>query len=533
MSEPMERREPDAALGTAPGRGGAGPAVERLSRRLLDARSTWPAGLECGPRAAYPERVMQFGGGVFLRAFADWMIDAMNGQGRFGGQVVVVQGTQSGRAAVLNAQDGLFTVWLRGRQGGRDIERRRLVTAVSRALHPVVAWGETVDCFCRAEMRFVVSNTTEAGLDDRQEAYRPGVCPESFPARVAALLHERFRACGGDPGGGVVFLPCELVDENGAILRRAVLQHAARWGFARGFGAWVESSCPFLNTLVDRIVPGHPAAEIDRLTAELGYADALLTAGELYHLWVIEAPDRWERELPLRQAGLNVVWTDRLEPYRTRKVRLLNGAHTAGFATAYLAGLDTVREMVEDPVVGAFLRGVVEEEIGPTVPVDTAEGREYVATVFERLASPFLRHELLPIALNAVAKWRVRVLPSLLDSARLRGGLPRRLVFSLAALIRFYRGTVAPEARDAFLGERDRVGYPIRDGAEVGAGMAGAWAAFCVHGAWDRLAAEVLGNRRFWGMDLNTVNGLARQVAADLARIESLGMRTAVARLDG
>jgi tagaturonate reductase len=459
------------------------------------------------------------------------MVDVLNERGSFGGGVVVVQTTRGGKAAALTAQDGLYTVVLRGCRAGRIEEERRLVTSVRRGLDPYAEWPEVVRCFQNPDLRFVLSNTTEAGIADLEEPFCPGCCPESFPAKVAALLYERFRVFSGRPEAGVVFLPCELIERNGATLRQCVLRHAQRWGLEPAFAHWLEADCWFLNTLVDRIVTGFPRQEAAQLAAELGYVDELLVVGEPYHLWVIEGPAALAEEIPFHRAGLNVVWTDNLEPYRIRKVRILNGAHTLGAAAALLAGLDTVEAMVADPAVGAFVRRTVEEEIVPTVPLDAAACREYAGTVLERFANPHIRHELVAIALNSVAKWRVRVLPSLVDYTREQRRPARRLAFSLAALIRFHRTVAATPGATGRVGRRDGGDYPIRDDAGVLAVLDREWASFAAAPDFGWLARRVLGQGSLWGMDLNDVPELATLVARDLEAIERLGMRRALTPL--
>ncbi|MCX6905376.1 MAG: tagaturonate reductase, partial [Verrucomicrobia bacterium] len=408
--------------------------MNSLSRPFLR-EATPPPDVTCGPLAGLPEKVAQFGEGNFLRAFADWMVDIMNGQGLFNGRVVVVQPIRQGMARLLNEQDGLYTLLLRGIQDGSTVERHRLITAVSRALDPYEAWPETVRYFCNPTLRFVISNTTEAGIAFVSEARQPGQCPESFPAKVASLLFERFQAVQGDPARGLIFLPCELIDRNGEQLRRFVLQHGEAWDLGREFADWVSRANYFLNTLVDRIVPGFPRDEAGEIGRKLGYEDRLLVAAELFHLWVIEGPPHLAEEIPFHRAGLNVIWTYDLTPYRTRKVRILNGAHTASVLAAFHAGLNTVREMLENPVLGQLVRRVVFDEILPTVPLPAPEKTSYANAVLERFANPFVRHELLTISLNSVSKWKGRVLPSLLEYRATQGQLPPLLSFSLAALL--------------------------------------------------------------------------------------------------
>jgi tagaturonate reductase len=472
-----------------------------------------------------PETIVQFGGGGFLRAFVDWMVDIANEKGLLGGSVVVVQSIRQGMAPILNEQEGLYTVLLRGVQQGQVVESRRIVTAVRRALQPYQQWEELAACFRSPAVRFVVSNTTEAGIVYVDEPLRPGICPESFPAKVAALLLERFRAVRGDPAQGLIFLPCELIDRNGDNLRRCVLRHAEAWNLKAEFHRWVEEHNHFLNTLVDRIVSGYPRDDAARLAGELGYDDALLDAGELFHLWVIEGPARLAGELPLDKAGLNVIWTGDLTPYRTRKVRILNGAHTASVLIAFQAGLDTVHEMMHDPALGAFVRRTVLDEILPSVPLEEREKREYAEAVFERFCNPFLQHALLSIALNSVSKWKTRVLPSLLNFLKANGRLPPRLVFSLGALIHFYRGQRADATE--LRGRRGDASYPIRDDSAVLDFFEKAWAAHRP-GRTNELAAAVLANRSFWDVDLTALPGLTEAVTAGLDAILMHGARNAV-----
>ena len=497
----------------------------RLSRIFL-ADHSLPPGVAVGPLTPFPERVLQFGEGNFLRAFVDWMLNAMNSRGLFEGRAVVVQPIARGAVDALNAQDGLYTCLLRGVQGGQVVERREIVTAISRGLDPYRSWPEVVALALQPGLRFVISNTTEAGIAYLEES-RPGTaCPASFPAKVAALLYRRFRHTGGDPRSGLIFLPCELIDRNGETLRTCVLRHADAWGLEPAFASWVTTHNRFLNTLVDRIVPGFPRDESEALARELGYEDPLLTTGEIFHVWVIEAEAAVAAELPLTQAGLNVVWTSDLQPYRTRKVRILNGVHTMTALPAFLAGLDTVRACVEDPVLGAYLRKGLFDEILPLLPAPVAETQAFAENVLERLANPFIHHLLQSIALNSVAKYRVRVLPSLLEYRARRGRLPSALTFSLAALIAFYRGT---DVRDgALIGARQAGPYAIRDDLPVLEAFAGCWRVYREDRDLGRLCAAILRQAAFWGVDLTAVPGLGEAVEAALSRILTAGVREAL-----
>lgn len=504
--------------------------MNALTRSFLRTHPSLPASLACGPLTEFPERIVQFGEGNFLRAFADVMIDELNGRGLLDSNILVVQPIRQGLATMLNAQDGLYTVLTRGVENGEVVEKHRLVTAVRRALDPYAQWSDLVRAIAGAELRFVLSNTTEAGIAYVEEPCAPERCPESFPAKIATLLHARWQAFGANAAApGLVFLPCELIEKNGANLRAAVLRHAEAWGLPAEFAVWVRDANFFLNTLVDQIVPGYPKTEAPALAQQLGYEDKLLVAAELFHLWVIEGPAHLAAELPFAQAGLNVVWTDDLTPYRNRKVRVLNGAHTASVLAAFGAGVDTVGDMMNDAQLGAFVQQAVFEEIVPFVAQPEAERAAYAAAVLERFRNPFVRHELLSISLNSVSKWKVRVLPSVLDYVAARGTAPELLGFSLAALISFYRGT--RNAAGACEGRRGGETYPIRDDASVLEFFSHAWSHWEREGDARVLATMILSRREWWGRDLTAVPGLLDAVTQHLEEIQTQGVRGALDEL--
>ena len=475
----------------------------------------------------YPVRVLQVGSGNFLRAFAGWMVDRMNRQGVFGGRIAVTQATPSSRtAALINEQDGWYTVLSRGLVGGQPAEQVDLVGSVSRGLNPYAQWRDLLALAADPHLRFVVSNTTEAGI-----AYSPAPqpldqCPPKYPAQLAALLYERYRRSRGDPGAGLVMLPCELIERNGHTLQRLVMQHAADWRLDKGFTDWLNAACRFANTLVDRIVPGLPADEIDALRERLGYDDRLLVAAEWYHSWVIEGDADLAREWPLAEAGLNVTWTDDLTPFRTRKVRLLNGAHTLMAAPALLAGLDTVRQCVEDPLVGQLVRHALFEEIVPTLDLPPAEATAFAQEVLTRFRNPYIAHRLTSIALNGISKWRVRVLPSLEAHLAWRRRLPEVLTFSLAALVALYRGAVAADG--VLVGRSAGRAYGVRDEADVLNFLARAWSDYDHAHDLGGLCRSLLGSKRLWGRDLNELPGLTERVTGHLDTILQAGMVPAI-----
>jgi tagaturonate reductase len=503
--------------------------TETITRLTRNAAGTGAVAISHGPVEKLPEKIIQFGEGNFLRGFTDWMVDRINSKGLFQGGIVAVQPLKQGLAEVLNEQDGIYTVLLRGIQNGEKTEVRRVVTPINRCLEPYGEWADLVETAKQPGIRFVISNTTEAGIVHVEETYDGANCPASFPAKVTALLLERFRALGGGPETGWVFLPCELIETNGAKLKKSVLKHAAAWNTGADFIVWLQASNHFLNTLVDRIVPGYPRAEAAKLAEELGYEDKLIVAGEIFHLWVIEGPSHLAEEIPFHKAGLNVIWTDDMTPYRTRKVRVLNGAHTSTVPGAFLAGLDTVGGLMDDPDFGPAVRRVVFDEILAVPAMDTDESRGYAEAVLERFRNPFIRHELLSITLNSVSKWKVRVLPSLQEYVSTHGTPPPMLVFSLAALIRFYDGR--PVSETELRGDRMGTPYPIRDDASVLAFFADEWASYHAKPDVSWLVGSVLSNEDLWGKDLAAIEGLAAAVATSLGEILTNGARAALLKL--
>lgn len=416
-----------------------------------------------------PVRVFQFGEGNFLRGYIDWMIDRMNKQAAFDSAVEMV--TPRGHAAAadaINRQNGRYTVILRGTENGRQVESFALIDCVKSCMNPATEWTRLVETFCLPELRFVFSNTSEAGIE-----CKPGV--DTFPAKLAKLLTARCKA--GRPG--LVFLPCELIENNGATLRNCVVNYLQD----PAVRDYIEKDCVFCNTLVDRIVSGFPGGEIEHYTQKLGYEDNLMVCAEPFYFFAIEGAESIRTELPFQKAGLDVVFTDDLKPYRTRKVRFLNGAHTASVLAAHLAGLTYVDDMIRDPYFNTYLRSVLFDEIAPTVELPQDEKTAYAESVLERFANPYAHHRLLSIAMNSVSKWRVRILPTILDYVELFGKLPPLLTRSIASLIDFYKTDAvndAPEVR-AFFQTNPSV-------------------------------SAILANRDFWGMDLNTIPGFTQAV---------------------
>lgn len=487
-----------------------------------------PQGIAVGSLEQYPEKVLQIGEGNFMRGFVDWMIDGLNRQGLFNGSILVVHPTPRGHAAQLDAQDGLYSLILRSRIDGQVRDDRQIVTAIDRALDPYQQYEAFLASARQEEMRFIFSNTTEAGIAYVAQA-RPDACPESFPAKLAIWLYERYQAFDGAQDKGMVVIPCELIEQNGQKLREIVLRHAKDWGLEAGFESWIMSACTFLDTLVDRIVTGYPAAEAESLQAAWGYEDHMIDTGEIFHFFAIQGDASWDEELPLVKGGYNVVWTKDVAPYRDRKVRLLNGAHTMSVLAAYLGGLDIVGEMVADQDFGAFLRSGLYQEIIPGVALPLEEKQSFADAVLERFSNPFMKHKLLDISLNSVSKFKVRNLPSI-KAALERGEMPRRLLLALAALFAFYRP--ARQENGAFFGRR--IGgdeYPIRDDQEILQAFAKAWAAYDAKADTGELVRTLCARVDFWGEDLTQLPGVTAGVTEQLQTILDKGTRAACAAL--
>ncbi len=393
---------------------------------------------------ALPERVLQFGTGAFLRGFADYFIDCANRKGAFNGRVVVVGSTGSGRTQRFNAQDGLYTLCVRGREHGEIVDRQQVITAVSRALSARDQWPDVLVCARNPDLSVVISNTTEVGIT-YDATDRPDLNPpRSFPGKLTAWLYERARAFMYDPNKGVTVLPCELIDDNGEVLYDIVQRLAMRWNLGTAFLRWLEEANTFHNTLVDRIVPGTPQ-DAEALYQQLGYHDALLTVAEPYRLWAIEAEGTAQSRFPLSGVDPGIVVTSDIEPYRERKVRILNGVHTITVPLALLSGLHTVGEAMEDAVVSSFVQRVLHQEIVPSLESDSQQAQAFGEAVLDRFRNPFIRHMLLDITFQQTAKLGVRVLPSLLSYVRKYNTLPPALTFGFACFLLLQHPDHRPE----------------------------------------------------------------------------------------
>lgn len=467
-----------------------------------------------------PEKVLQFGEGNFLRAFTDCFVDLMNEKAGFNGKVAVV----SPRGSVkhcdeINEQDGLYTLLIRGQEDGVRIDKKRVISCISRCINPNSEYEAFLECAHNPDLRFIFSNTTEAGI-----VYDPACSftdkpASSFPGKLTQLLYERFKK----DLPGFIILSCELIDRNGDKLKKCVTDYIKQWELPDDFAAWVGEENIFCSTLVDRIVPGYPKDSAEKICEELGYEDTLLDAGEVYASWVIEGPESIKEEFPVDKAGLPITFTDNVDAYKKRKVRILNGAHTAMVAAAYLAGKDIVRDCMKDDVIRGYMNRALYDEIIPVLKgLDEKGLHDFADAVTDRFENPFIDHKLLSIALNCTSKWKARVMPSLLEYYELKRELPAVLTFSFAAYLSFYRN--GRELEDgALIGSRNGQVYHIHDDEWV-------LKKFLKLKDEDEevFTETIIGDERMWEDSLKKLPGFKEAVLSDLKLIEEKGMYEAM-----
>lgn len=473
---------------------------------------------ETFPGARYPTRIIQFGEGNFLRAFIDWQIDLLNAHSDLDAGVTVVRPIDRQVDYTLNQQDGLYTALIRGLNAeGEVVSEPRLIRSINREIQPYRQFDEFIALAQDAQIRFMFSNTTEAGIafnaDDRLED-RPA---NSFPGKVTQLLWARWQHFSGAADKGWIILPCELIDNNGDALRELVLRYAECWQLPAAFITWVQQHNIFCNTLVDRIVPGYPAAEAEALFATLGYRDPLLVAGEVFYQFVIHGPQQVADELRLSALPLNIRLVEDIKPWKEQKVAILNGAHTAMVPVAWLSGLDTVGEAMNDKPVAEFIDAMLREEVIPTLDLPADDLHRFADAVLGRFRNPFIRHQLSAIALNSMTKFRTRLLPQLLAGYQQNGRWPTRITFALAALLAYYRG------------ERNGERYPLQDDAQWLDRFATLWPQQA-QGAISlrQLVQAVLSDEQHWQSDLSQQPGLVDAVTQHLQNITAHGMRAAL-----
>ena len=463
--------------------------------------------------AQYPDKVIQFGEGNFVRAFVDWIIWKMNKSAGFNGGVVVVQPIDRGMVDMLNSQDGLYHLNLQGIDHGKPVDSIDLIDVINRGINPYREFEEYLELAEDPNIRFVISNTTEAGIAFDPDCKFDDRPASSYPGKLTQLLYHRFEYFKGDRSKGFIIFPCELIFLNGKELRKCVLQYIDLWNLGDDFKEWFETACGIYCTLVDRIVPGYPKDNIDEILGKIGYEDKLVDKAEIFHLWVIEAPEEIAKEFPADKAGLNVLFVPSEAPYHARKVTLLNGPHTVLSPVGYLSGLDTVKECVEDPVVGKFVHRVMFDELLETLDLPKPELEQFAHDVLERFVNPYVKHFVTSIMLNSFPKYRTRDLPGLKTYLQRKGTLPAGLVFGLAAIITYYKG-----------GKRGDAEIVPNDDAQTIALLKELWSS----GDVGKVAEGVLAAEDIWGENLNEIPGLTALLTEDLSLIQEKGMRSAV-----
>lgn len=469
-----------------------------------------------------PEKVLQFGEGNFLRAFVDYFFDVLNEKEGFNGKIAMVQPIEKGLTDMINEQEGLYTLYLRGAENGEAVMKKRVITSVSRCIDPYRDFDVFMECAKNPELKYIVCNTTEAGIAYSDSDKFTDAPAKSFPAKLTRFMYDRYVAFGGKEGTGFVILSCELIDNNGKELLNCVEKYIKLWNLSDDFLKWIREENIFCSTLVDRIVTGYPRNEVDKFNNENGYVDNLLDTGEIFGFWVIEGPEKLNEMLPFAKAGLPVLVTDDHTPYKKRKVRILNGTHTSMTPASMLAGEEIVRDCMEDEVIGGFVNKFIYDEIIPILTLPKDELLEFAGAVADRFKNPYIDHRLTDISLNSVSKWRARVMPSLLEYVEKFGKLPALLSFSLAALLRFYKGV---EKDGEFYGKGEKE-YQIRDSYEV-----------CKYFAelpWNDLALAVktaMAEKEMWGRDLNEVEGLTDKVIEYIKNIDEIGAKAVMESL--
>lgn len=471
-----------------------------------------------------PEKILQFGEGNFLRAFVDYWFDMANEKVGWNGKAVLVQPIAPGLAKQINEQQGLYTLYLRGRENGEKVDRKRVISSVSRCLNPYekADYDAMMEVAVSDDLEYIVSNTTEAGIVYDPTCRKDDCPPSSFPAKLTQVLYKRWQA-GKKP---LVILSCELIDNNGKELEKCVGQYIEQWGLEADFKAWC-GECTFCSTLVDRIVPGRikDAAEAAKMDEENGYHDELIDVGEVFGVWNIEGPSWLEDKLPFKKAGLNCIVVPDVTPYKKRKVRILNGAHTGFVLGAYLAGFDIVRDCMHNEHIKGFMNKMLHEEVIPTLPLDKDDLENFTAAVEDRFNNPFVDHELMSISLNSTSKWKARNMPSFLEYIEKEGKLPVCLTMSLAAYIAFYSTDVQELTDKGLVCKRAKGNtYTCSDDR---------WALEFYWAHRDDSDADlvhaVLTNEQMWDQDLTKIDGVEAAVLADLEKIRTEGAEAAFA----
>ncbi|MDR1582850.1 MAG: tagaturonate reductase [Prevotellaceae bacterium] len=471
---------------------------------------------QTSPNKQHTERIIQFGEGNFLRAFIDWIVWNMNEKADFDSSVVVVQPIPNGMVETLNAQDGLYHLILKGIDKSKPVHTIQLIDVVSRGINPYTQFETYLKLAENPDIRFVISNTTEAGIAFDPENKLEDKPANSYPAKLVQLLYHRYKAFNGAKDKGLIIFPCELIFENGKVLKECINKYIDHWKLEKNFSNWVNKHCAIYSTLVDRIVPGYPHETADEIKAKINFDDKLLVEGEIFHLWVIEAPETVAKEFPADKAGLNVLFVPSEEPYHERKVTLLNGPHTVLSPTGYLSGLNTVQECVEDKTIGAYIHKVMFDELLPTLNLPENELIQFANDVLDRFRNPFVKHHVTSIMLNSFPKYKTRDLPRLKTYFKRKGVLPEGLILGLAAIITYYKG-----------GKRGTDEIVIQDDQKTIDLLQSLWKTCSP----EQIAKGVLAAKFIWDEDLNEIKGFTNKLTSYLIDIQKIGMLEVVRKM--
>ncbi len=505
--------------------------LPRLNQQVLPTlRSQTQAVLSAPEIFNFPEKVLQFGAGGFLRAFADYFIDHANRQGVFNGRIVVVQSTGGNRGNTLGEQDGLFTLCVQGLENGAAIEGYTVISSISRTLSAKDEWQQVLQCAGNPQLELALSNTTEVGIAlDESDALALNP-PRSFPGKLTAFLYERFKIFSGATDKGLIIIPCELVDNNADLLREIILKLAKKWELGEAFVQWLTSANRFCNSLVDRIVPGTPANEaLQQRWQKLGYEDRLLTCAEVYSLWAIQGDDVIRRRLAFAAVNSSIIVADDITPYRERKVRILNGTHTLSVPVAFMLGNRIVLDNMNHPLTSKFIERIIFDEIVPSLDVDRESATAFAHEALERWRNPFLQHKLIDITLHSTSKMRARNVPTILRYYQKMKKTPALIAFGFAAYLLFMRGV--EEQNDKIFGKCGEESYPIND--DQAGYFYELWRRVNVN---DRRSIEnfvkaVCSNESLWGTPLAALSGFVEAVSEHLYLMRKEGTEKAIGRI--
>lgn len=464
-----------------------------------------------GSQEKLPIKIVQFGGGNFMRGFTDYVIDKLNKEAGFNAGIVNVQPTAGGSVHKLEEQDNLYTLFSRGIKKGEIIDTKQVISAIQKSINPYTNYDEFLALAKEEELEFIFSNTTETGIAYDQSENNYTGPHKNFPAKLTVLLYERFQHFNGAEDKGLRIIPCELIEDNAFALKKIILQYAQLWNLKDGFAQWIKQCNYFHNTLVDRIVPGYPKDDVESYEEQLDYEDQMMVVSETFLLFVIQDVANLKERIPFDQINEQILVVDDIQPYRLRKVRILNGGHTLMLAPAILSGKETVKESIDDQFIGQFLKETIFNEVNPTLGLDENELKDFAEEVFDRFRNPFIKHYQASIALYFVSKFKVRILPSLLGYVEINKKLPLNLTFSLASLIRFYQGS---------FGEKT---LPLNDEESIINRFKEIWK----NEEYEKVAELALSETTFWDTDLTEIDGLTSAVAKALSEIDHHDMETA------